>query len=247
MYSARRNHFSLQNASIEEWKKSGLFNRMVSLDGLDEKMGRAVSEQIETLSHKYFSSVQSIRVGDKKDFFGAKEFATTRQQTTTASSEIVFNPFKINNIDRIGELSEKGWSVRIRPGDEERYVITHEFAHSIINLESVKEKNYVGYDTKPGQKAAKEIKAIFTKYESEVKEAQSALKKYELGYIMGDASAAEKYMEAKKVLTSMKISDYSMANADEFMAECFTQHEIGIGENKYAEEVVKVIKEYFGR
>ena len=114
-------------------------------------------------------------------------------------------------------------------------------------LESIKEKNYVGYDTKLGQKAAKEIKAIFTKYESEVKEAQSALKKYELGYIMGDASAAEKYMEAKKVLTSMKISDYSLANADEFMAECFTQHEIGIGENKYAEEVVKVIKEYFGR
>ena len=85
---------------------------------------KEMKTQIETLSKKYFSSVQSIRVGDKKDFFGAKEFATTRQQTTTASSEIVFNPFKINNIERIGELSEKGWSVRIRPGDEERYVIT---------------------------------------------------------------------------------------------------------------------------
>lgn len=247
LYTARREKYDLKTVSIEEWKDSPLYEKMVSFNGLDENLQRDITEQIEALSGKYYSSVQAIKVGDKKEFFGTREFASTKQITATASSEIVFNPFKINDIERIKELSDKGWSVKIKQGDEGKYVITHEFAHSIINLDSVKEKNFVGYDTKPAQKAAKEIKSIFTEYESEVKAAQSALKKYELGYIMGDASAAQGYTEAKKTLEGVKISDYSLANANEFMAECFTQYEIGVGENKYAEEIVAIIMKYFGR
>lgn len=247
MYAARREKFGLKTLSIEEFKSSPLFKEMVSFDGIESPIQNAISEQLEYLSTKYYSGLQSIKVGDKKEFFGVSEFATTKQITTTSSSEIVFNPFKINDTKRIRELSDKGWSAKIKPGDEEKYIITHEFAHSIINVDSVKRKNFVGYDTKAPKKAAKEIESIFERYKEEVQSLQREVKECEFGYIMGDSSAAEKFAEAKKALDATKISDYSLANANEFLAESFTQHEIGVEKNKYAEEVYGILKKYFGR
>ena len=48
-------------------------------------------------------------------------------------------------------------------GMEEKYIATHEFAHSLIDMEQSL-KNYVGYDTKQFKRIRKEIKSIFDEY-----------------------------------------------------------------------------------
>jgi len=57
--------------------------------------------------------------------------------------------------------------------------------------------------------------------------------------------AFRKLQDAQNRLKTVKISDYSMESADEFMAEAFTQHRIGVGQNKYTDRVMEVLdREY---
>ena len=49
-----------------------------------------------------------------------------------------------------------------------------------------------------------------------------------------------------KEMQELKISDYSLINVNEFLAEAFTQAEIGTP-GKYGKAVTDVIKRYFGR
>ena len=43
------------------------------------------------------------------------------------------------------------------------------------------------------------------------------------------------------------ISEYSLANSDEFMAEAFTEVKIGIKKSEYSKKVIDVIDKYFKR
>lgn len=58
-------------------------------------------------------------------------------------------------------------------------------------------------------------------------------------------AALERMGEATDRLNAVKISKYSMENADEFMAEAFTQNRIGTGKSKYSDRVMEVLdREY---
>ena len=70
-------------------------------------------------------------------------------------------------------------------------------------------------------------------------------KQTEFDFIMGDASAGEKARALKSQLNSIKISDYSLENVDEFMAEAFTSHEIGTVHTEYEKRVMDIIIKYF--
>ena len=118
---------------------------------------------------------------------------------------------------RIRELSDKGYCVKIVDGMEEKYIATHEFAHSLIDMEQSL-KNYVGYDTKQFKRIRKEIKSIFDEYRTEVKSLEAAYRNKEMEFITvsaEDMSKAQKEaLELKEKLDDVKISQYSMNNAD---------------------------------
>ena len=53
--------------------------------------------------------------------------------------------------------------------------------------------------------------------------------------------------ELAKKLKSVKISNYSMLDPDEFLAESFANEKLGVESNKYAKRVLDVIDKNFKR
>jgi hypothetical protein len=115
--------------------------------------------------------------------------------------------------------------------------------------------NWLGANYDAVKAARKEIEELFDGYVKEVEELTKKAKDLELRSLnaitdgklddaarLGDA-ASEAYDELAKV----KLSDYSMLNADEFMAEAFTNERIGNESNDRARVVVAVIDKYFRR
>ena len=228
--------------------KSAITPYSVDLAGIEAKNADVIVDTVEELSGKYKTTIQGYRTGKKGEFFGRSgTFATTEYNSTTASSDIVFNKAKVDDIDRIKELSQKGWSVKVKEGFEDRYVATHEFAHTIVPNTTIPLKNYVGYDIKPQQSARSKLKALFEEYKEKVQGLQREFNQADLDYIMGDGSAGEKARAIKAHLDSIKISDYSLGNVDEFMAEAFTSHEIGTVHTEYEKRVMDIIIKFFGK
>jgi hypothetical protein len=228
--------------------KSAISPYSVDLTGIEAKNADVIVDTVEELSGKYKTTIQGYRTGKKGEFFGMSgTFATTEYNSTTASSDIIFNKAKVDDIDRIKELSQKGWSVKVKEGFEDRYVATHEFAHTVVPNTTIPLKNYVGYDIKPQQSARRELNALFGEYKEKVQGLQREYKKTEFDFIMGDASAGEKARALKSQIDSIKISDYSLENVDEFMAEAFTSHEIGTVHTEYEKRVMDIIIKYFGK
>jgi hypothetical protein len=228
--------------------KSAINPYSVDLTGIEAKNADVIVDTVEELSGKYKTTIQGYRTGKKGEFLGRSgTFATTEYNSTTASSDIVFNKAKVDDIDRIKELSQKGWSVKVKEGLEDRYIATHEFAHTVVPNTTIPLKNYVGYDIKPQQLARRELNALFGEYKEKVQGLQREYKQTEFDFIMGDVSAGEKARELKSQLDSIKISDYSLENVDEFMAEAFTSHEIGIVHTEYEKRVMDIIIKYFGK
>jgi hypothetical protein len=228
--------------------KSAISPYSVDLTGIEAKNADVIVDTVEELSGKYKTTIQGYRTGKKGEFFGRSgTFATTEYNSTTASSDIIFNKAKVDDIDRIKELSQKGWSVKVKEGFEDRYVATHEFAHTVVPNTTIPLKNYVGYDIKPQQSARRELNALFGEYKEKVQGLQREYKQTEFDFIMGDASAGEKARALKSQLDSIKISDYSLENVDEFMAEAFTSHEIGTVHTEYEKRVMDIIIKYFGK
>ena len=220
----------------------------VDLTGINTKNADTIVDTMQNLSGKYKTTLQGYRTGKKGEFFLRKgTFATTEYNSATTTSDIVFNKAKVDDIDRIKELSRKGWSVNVKEGLEERYIATHEFAHTIIPNTTIPLKNYVGYDIKPQQSARAELKMLFGEYKEKVQSLQRELKQTELDVLMGDVSQFEKAKKLTVQLKEIKISDYSLENVDEFMAEAFTSHEIGTVHTEYEKRVMDIIIKYFGK
>ena len=226
--------------------KSGINPYSVDLTGIKAMNADTIVDTVEELSGKYKTTIQGYRTGKNGEFFGRSGiFATTEYHSTTASSDIVFNKAKVDDIDRIKELSQKGWAVKVKEGLEDRYVVTHEFAHTVVPNTTIPLKNYVGYDIKPQQSARRELNSLFVEYKEKVQGLQKEYKQAEFDFIMGDVSAGEKARALKSQLDSVKISDYSLGNVDEFMAEAFTSHEIGTVHTEYEKRVMDIIIKYF--
>ena len=107
-------------------------------------------------------------------------------------------------------------------------------------------QNFVGLDVARINAARKEINTIWTEYKSVVGDLRDQFKKAENDYIMGTGTR-EKALEIKRQLDRAKISNYSLSNEDEFMAEAFTNVRIGTAQNDYADRVYAVINKFFLR
>lgn len=215
----------------------------------------AFNNTINDLASEYDTPLQKIRTMTKNEFMAHGDaFAYVTHDYTVDAAELVINPAKCKEIekltDRIKELSEYGYCVKIPDEVAEKYVATHEFAHTLINLEQPlkNNSNWLNADYNKIKSARKEINSAYEKYMLEVEKLTNAKQEAEFLALTETTDAYwEAASEAIDALDAVKLSDYSLVSADEFMAEAFANEKIGVSSNKYSKEVLGILDKYFKR
>ena len=210
---------------------------------------------ISELANEYDTPLQKIRVMTKDEFaYKNSSFAFVSHDYSVDSAELVINPVKCGDVEklnaRIKELSQKGYCANIADDVAGKYVATHEFAHTLLNIEQPlnNSRNWLNADYGKIRNARKEINVVYKEYMDEVQRLTTIKKKHELEFLeTASESAWAKTHEFTKALKEVKISNYSLESVDEFMAEAFVNEKIGISSNKYAKEVVEILNKYFKR
>ena len=230
---------------------------------LSVETANTFNDTIDKFSLEFDTTLQKVRMMDEKETFraniGSGVFASVWHDYETDGSTLTINPIKCADYgklaERIKELSEAGYCAKVKPGLEGNYVPTHEFGHTLVDMITPlnKKRNWVGADYKKVERVRKEINSIYTRYISEIAKLEEEKKFWSDKFTNLDTPALERQeafdqvVNAKKKLKEKKISVYSMANADEFIAESFANEMIGEKSNPYGAEVMKVLREAFGR
>lgn len=253
-YDDRRKHFNMNVVPADELRKSRLNTVTADYTGLSVQTAEAFNDTITRLSDDYYTGFTRIEVADPKKTFGAREFATTQHLNTVGQKTLVINPIRTKDYDKmvekIEELAQQGYAVKITKGKAGEYIATHEFAHSLLDIGGGSLKNYVGLDVKTFQKARKEIEAVFAQYAKEVNDLERIYKDLEGKFLLADdiddmADLQREVQKAKERLDKVKISKYSMQNADEFMAEAFVDVKIGEHTSEWSEKATAIVDKYF--
>jgi hypothetical protein len=213
------------------------------------------NDTISDLANEYDTPLCKIRTMSKEEYMFQKDsFAFVSYNYSVDSAELVINPVKCKNIDelsgRIKELSDKGYCVKIPDEAAERYIATHEFSHTILNVQQPLKNstNFVNADYAKIKKARKEIDDVYKEYMSEVKTATKMCDEAEFAAIINPTEETwATASEARKALNTVKLSNYSLTDVDEFMAESFANEKLGMTSNKYSRQVVDIIDRHFKR
>ena len=232
----------------------------VKISKLDKNVSASIVDAIDDLGNQYYSPLTKLTVMDKTDSLLSHAFAVVNHQWGLGSAEMRINPLKVTDSGRkhIFDLSQKGYCVKFASGDEIKYVITHEYGHSLLNIGEKlpgKAQNFALVDFTAVKKARKEIEPIWDEYCSKVQAAKDNYDKIrkpietKMIFGTGEVTDADRaaIATAKKKYDSIKISDYSLTNADEFVAECFADAEVGTNPSEYSLAVSNIIKKYFGK
>lgn len=252
-YERRRVSQNLNMVPYGDAVRKGLDPISINLKNLDAKTRKTAENVINRLSESYDTNLTKIRTMTKQETFGNSAFATTLQGTeyTHGFTEMIINPIKCNYekmVDRIKELRQNSYIPKIREGTEDQYIFTHEFAHTLINMQApvTKSQNWVGLNLTEIRAARKEIEKIYEEYKQDVKEREKEFKQAELDVIMGNTSDSQKALKAKERLDAVRVSRYSLENSDEFMADSFVQVQLADEHSPYAGRVVDVLNKYYG-
>ena len=216
--------------------------------GMDAKLAEATARQFKNLSAEYNSMCQKIDVVKFESMMSSAP-ASTSPQMHIQQATISFNKGIVNNYDSFMERMRKAVSngqFPMMPESEyEKYVITHEFAHTLMDFESPL-KNYVGAETKHIRDARKEIRNIREEYNERIRELTIAQKKAELEALTSfNENDWKKAGVLTEKLNEIRISKYADMSIDEFMAEAFTDAKIGSSPSEYSKRVLDVIEKHF--
>ena len=253
-YEYHRTANNLNVASYEELQEKGINIITANLGKMSTK--DLFTETLADLMRKYDTPLQKVRLMDEMEvkLFHRNAFAGVSHNYEMGSAEMFINPIKCANgtklVDRIKELCETGYAVQVRKDDYGKYVATHEFAHTLIGMRDRldSKRNFVGEDYAKVNKVRTEINGIFSEYKAELANLNANYKAAEKAFMIElDAEAGERAKEYKRQYNALKISDYSLENVDEFMAEAFTHSELSDIDNGYANRVRKVIDDNFRR
>lgn len=233
---------------------------------LPVEVANVMNRKISELGTKFNSKLTSIRPMNFMEYQTNKQaFASVSTAYSFASSKMVLNPAKLSDynamVGRVKSLSLKGYCVKIAQGKEAEYVATHEFAHTLVDMRSplVGKQNFTKMDYGKVKQVRKEINNVYKRYAEEITSLkQRAMaedkKAMELGNSSQNQEAKEmsanafrNYFKLMDELKTKKVSDYALSNADEFMAECFTDVEIGANPSPYSVEVHDILTKHFGR
>lgn len=225
------------------------------LSKLDEAGRENISRAVNDLCSQYDTSLSTIRMMTGEEALGNRAFASTAHNYETDTCEIKINPIKCGNteklVDRLRELRDVGYIPKGLPDEKlGEYVFTHEFGHSILTMEQPldNKRNWVNADYGKIRSARREINKIYGEYAQEVGRLDGARKSAEMDFMLNlDMEAAEKAKKIQAELDRVKVSGYSLTNADEFVAESFAATRFGATESDYARRCVDVLDRYFGR
>jgi hypothetical protein len=250
-YSRKMNNLNLVPADKIDMDKVYPIN----YGNLSDETVTSFSNTISQLMGEYDTSLREIRVMTKEEFMVLQNaFASVTHDYSMASSTLLLNPKKMKNYDdlikRLKENVESGYIVDIPDNKMGEYVATHEFAHSLLGMKDKlsNKSNFTQMDYVPINQARKEIEKLYNDYLSELKPLQEAYDSLSEEYFTTfDEAIAEKIVNVEDKLRELKISNYSLENSDEFLAEAFTQHRIGTTKSKYSEKVAQILDRYFKR
>lgn len=246
-YEERRIANSLTLTPADEIK--GTSSLGADFTGMDSQLASDAANQFAALSQKYSTSCNRIEVGNLEGAISAP--AGTTMNAATASSTITFNKSVVNDydkyMDRMKKAVDNGQFPEIPESEYGKYVVTHEFAHALMETEG-KLKNYVALDTSDISAARKDILSLHKQYKEE-------MSNLELQFRSAEKKAMETFdqvdwdrsIEVQKQIDALKISKYADMSADEFMAEAFAEAELSPTPSEYAVKVHEVLKKHFGR
>ena len=251
-YEYHRTANGLKQASYEEVANFGIVGS--DMKNLSAETASAFEDQLSSLMRRYDTPLQKIRTATKEESLMSNSFAWVSHNYEVDSATMIINPVKCNDYEkltgRIKELVSSGYSVSVPDSAVDRYVATHEFAHTLINTQIPlnNKRNFVGADYGKIKAVRKEVESLYSDYLKELEPLEKRVKKAESEFILGtNPKAADDYKAAKAELDKIKLSKYSLESADEFMAEAFTHSELSTGKNKYADKVRAVLDKYYGR
>ena len=257
-YEKHRIKNGLKSTPYSELGKGPFNNVKANYANLSAESAAAFNDTISELAKEYDTPLQSIRTMDKNEaMLSGSTFASVVHNYETDTAELRINPIKCKDIEklkeRIKECSKKGYSVKIADDVAEKYIATHEFAHTLINLEQPldNKRNWVNADYGKIRKARKELKAVHDEYMREVQTFTAERDTYNKVLFDFNSTteqmqeASVKWKEADEALKRVKLSNYSLTSADEFVAEAFANEKLGTTPNPYSKKVLEILDKYF--
>ena len=246
-YDHRVNDLGVGYVPTSEWDEAQK-KAVADFTGMDARLAESTAQQFKTLSSEYESMCQKIEV-IKFDPMMATAPASTSPQMNIQQATMSFNKGIMKDhdsfIERMQKAVDRGQFPMMSEAEYEKYVVTHEFAHTLMDFESPL-KNYVGAETSHIKAARKEIKSIREAYQERIRTLTIAQKQAELDAITSfDETAWTKAQKLTEELKKVQISKYADMSIDEFMAEAFTDAKIGSDPSEYSKQVLEVIDKYF--
>lgn len=250
-YERHRTSNNLSSVAYDELPDDFVY---AEYKNLSVESAREFDDTIGKLADEYDTPLMRVRTMSKEEAMFNDNFASVAHNYSTDTAEMIINPVKCKDYEkmtgRIRELSDKGYCVKVADESAGQYIATHEFAHSVLNVQQPlsNKANFVNADYAKIKKARKEINEVYDDYIKSVGKAKSEMDKYETEALLtGDETAWKKAQEASKKYNETKISDYSLTNPDEFLAESFANEKIGTNSNEYSRHAVAVLDKYFKR
>ena len=252
---AYERHRIENNLTSTSYEQMGEFaSKVVSADykNMSVESASVFNKTITELATEYDTPLQKVRTMTKEEAMGNPNFASVFHSYSTDSAELIINPIKCKDVgklaDRIREHSKNGYCASIPDEAAEKYIATHEFAHTLLNLEQPlsNKTNWVNADYAKIKKVRKEVVSVYDEYMNAVRDISERQKKAELAALTTfDETAWKEAAELASELKRVKISNYSLESADEFMAEAFANEKIGTTSNEYARRVLDILDKNF--
>jgi SPP1 gp7 family putative phage head morphogenesis protein len=234
----------------------------VDYGNVDPRAAEACNKVLEKYAGRYNSWIAGVNVDFRED---ASVGGTTGISGAGGTGYIKLNGKQMKDYDRMVKMIEnnglEGHGVKVKPGYYDQYVMTHEYGHTLLNEEMTRKSN-VGVENAVYKKAMKEAKQAFAEYQHEyhylsnrVIELRNEEIKLNDAYMDEDADILELMGKGKKLVSDLKeaeeqlssvtISHYANIDVNEFIAEAWTEREIGENPSKYSLQIGEIIDKYF--
>ena len=219
----------------------------------DIKMAEAFNESLENINKKYVTTIQYIEPMSSIEAMNSHSvYARTSHDYRVAdTSKIQYNPIKIGNSgklsDKISELKEKGFIPKIDDENILKYIPTHELGHTIIDMNTpLPQKNLVGGNHSNVKAARKEISKLFNEYTDNYSSKKNEVGKLLDDFLNLDDEGLKRLTIAEENYEKSLISQYSLTNADEFIAEAYADATLSNNPNPWSLKLTGILDKYFG-
>ena len=258
LLSAYENHNKANNlnrVSVKDFDQNDIDNMFkVYYGNIDPKTAKVFDGVLSDMADKYDTTLTQVRLMNKNEFARLiNSYASVNHDYTTDVSTMLINPVKCGKYEKMMDRLKENLSVKhiaqIKEENLDKYIPTHEFAHTLINMQDKisNKTNWVQADYDKVTRVRKEVEKIYSDYIKEVGDLEKIKDKYELDFLYTfneeSANIARQYAEE---IDKIKISNYSMVSSDEFFAESFAKHHLG-EDNKYSKMIMEIIEREYRR